>query len=226
MTTAITTIHIVVAFILMISVLLQSGKGSGLGAAFGGGSSSVFGSRGPATLISRVTSVAAIIFMVTSLTLSIFAQGGGPTGSVVTEDEIPEVQAQTEGKPIDEEALQLPAGSTLDQEGAPAQETNAQETKLDQDAKAQDAAASGHDHARAPDSAATSDPAALGAPARSDNSSPAASNPTEASGGNEAPAAGQDPDIDSSLSSTNPAHASKDPDSSQAENSSQANDAK
>ncbi|MDR1657652.1 MAG: preprotein translocase subunit SecG [Deltaproteobacteria bacterium] len=107
MTSTVTAIHIFVAVILMISVLLQSGKGSGLGAAFGGSSSSVFGSRGPATLISRVTSVAAIIFMVTSLTLSIFAQGGSSSGSVVTEDEPEVVQTTSEGLPVGEDALQV-----------------------------------------------------------------------------------------------------------------------
>ncbi|MDR2456580.1 MAG: preprotein translocase subunit SecG [Deltaproteobacteria bacterium] len=122
MSTAITSIHVIVAIILMVSVLLQSGKGSGLGAAFGGSSSSVFGSRGPATLISRVTTVAAVIFMVTSMTLSIFAQGGGPSRSVITEDAPPPVpEAPAEGRAISEEEIQLPAGSTLAQpEGAAA----------------------------------------------------------------------------------------------------------
>ncbi|MDR2349583.1 MAG: preprotein translocase subunit SecG, partial [Deltaproteobacteria bacterium] len=69
MESAVTAVHIAVAIILMISVLLQTGKGSGLGAAFGGSSSSVFGSRGPAGLIAKITAVAAVIFMVTSLTL-------------------------------------------------------------------------------------------------------------------------------------------------------------
>ncbi|MDR1395848.1 MAG: preprotein translocase subunit SecG, partial [Deltaproteobacteria bacterium] len=74
MYSAITAIHILVAIILIISVLLQAGKNSGMGAAFGGSSGSVFGSRGPATLISRVTSVAAVIFMATSMTLSLTAR--------------------------------------------------------------------------------------------------------------------------------------------------------
>ena len=114
MSTAITTIHVIVAIILMVSVLLQSGKGSGLGAAFGGSSSSVFGSRGPASLIGKVTSVAAIIFMVTSLTLSIFAQGGGPSRSVITEDTV-----QAEGQDASQGATGQPAGSAAGGEAAP-----------------------------------------------------------------------------------------------------------
>ncbi|MDR1109263.1 MAG: preprotein translocase subunit SecG, partial [Deltaproteobacteria bacterium] len=93
MSTLVTSVHVLVAFILIVSVLLQTGKGSGLGAAFGGSSSSVFGARGPATIISRVTSVAAIIFMVTSLTLSIFAHGGSRKGSVIVADEPPPAAA-------------------------------------------------------------------------------------------------------------------------------------
>lgn len=66
-------IHVVVAVILVISVLLQAGKGGGMGAAFGGGSSSsLFGAQGPATLMSKITTASAIIFMVTSLSLSLF----------------------------------------------------------------------------------------------------------------------------------------------------------
>ncbi|MDR1545540.1 MAG: preprotein translocase subunit SecG [Deltaproteobacteria bacterium] len=112
MSAAITTIHVTVAVILMISVLLQTGKGSGLGAAFGGSSSSVFGARGPATFISRVTSVAAVIFMATSLTLSIFAQSGGSGASMVTDDDLPapaQSAAQTSGAPVTEEELQQSA---------------------------------------------------------------------------------------------------------------------
>ncbi|MDR3204926.1 MAG: preprotein translocase subunit SecG [Deltaproteobacteria bacterium] len=109
MSAAITSIHVMVAVILMVSVLLQTGKGSGLGAAFGGSSSSVFGSRGPATIISRVTSVAALIFMTTSLILSIFAHGLTTSGSVVTADEtVKEEKAvdSLEGKKVSEEEVQ------------------------------------------------------------------------------------------------------------------------
>ncbi|MDR2461507.1 MAG: preprotein translocase subunit SecG [Deltaproteobacteria bacterium] len=81
---SITVLHILVALILMISVLLQSSKSSGLGSAFGGSSSSVFGSRGPSTLISRVTAVSAVIFMVTSLVLALYAKGSS-SESIITD---------------------------------------------------------------------------------------------------------------------------------------------
>src|SRR6476661_5139523 len=81
----ITTIHIIVCFFLIIVVLLQSGKSGDIAAAFGGmGSQTAFGPRGAATALSRATTWSAIIFMVTSITLSIFAtRGGGGSNSVL-----------------------------------------------------------------------------------------------------------------------------------------------
>ena len=65
----ITTIHIILCVVLMIVILLQAGKGAEIGAVFGGSSQTIFGSRGAATFLSKVTSVCAIGFMVTSLSL-------------------------------------------------------------------------------------------------------------------------------------------------------------
>jgi preprotein translocase subunit SecG len=67
-------IHLLVTLGLILIVLLQSGKGADIGAAFGGGSSqTVFGGRGAATFLSKLTSALAILFMLTSLTLTILA---------------------------------------------------------------------------------------------------------------------------------------------------------
>jgi preprotein translocase subunit SecG len=76
----ITTIHVIVCLFLVIVVLLQSGKAADLAGAFGGmGSQTVFGPRGSATVLSKATTIAAAVFMVTSLTLSILAtRTGGP----------------------------------------------------------------------------------------------------------------------------------------------------
>ncbi|MDG6778334.1 preprotein translocase subunit SecG [Thiomicrorhabdus sp. zzn3] len=65
-------IHILIALILVILVLLQQGKGADAGANFGGGgsSTSVFGSRGSATFLSRLTAIIATLFFITSLTLA------------------------------------------------------------------------------------------------------------------------------------------------------------
>jgi len=60
-------VHVIVCFLMIAAILLQAGKGAEIGAAFGGSSQTVFGSRGPGTFLSKVTVVAAIIFMPTSI---------------------------------------------------------------------------------------------------------------------------------------------------------------
>jgi preprotein translocase subunit SecG len=66
------TLHVLVCVILILVVLLQSGKGADLASAFGGASTqTVFGSRGPASFLSKLTTVAAVVFMLTSLGLSL-----------------------------------------------------------------------------------------------------------------------------------------------------------
>jgi preprotein translocase subunit SecG len=81
MTILIVIIHVIVCFFLIAVVLLQSGKSGDLAAAFGGqGSQTAFGPRGAASVLSRATTWSAIIFMLTSITLSIFAaRRTGPT---------------------------------------------------------------------------------------------------------------------------------------------------
>jgi len=70
----ITLVHIIVCLFLIIVVLLQSGQSGDIAAAFGGmGSQTAFGPRGAATALSRATTWSAIIFMVTSITLSVMA---------------------------------------------------------------------------------------------------------------------------------------------------------
>ncbi len=74
----ITFIHVVVCLVLVAVVLLQSGKAADLAGAFGGmGSQTVFGPRGSATMLSKATTISAIVFMLTSLTLSILATRAG-----------------------------------------------------------------------------------------------------------------------------------------------------
>ena len=73
-TVLITIVHVIVCLFLIAVVLLQSGKSGDLAAAFGGqGSQTAFGPRGAATVLTKATTWSAIIFMVTSITLSIFA---------------------------------------------------------------------------------------------------------------------------------------------------------
>ncbi len=67
-------VHVMVCIVLIITVLIQHGKGADIGAVFGGGASNtVFGSRGAGNFLSKLTTGAAILFMVTSLSLSYLA---------------------------------------------------------------------------------------------------------------------------------------------------------
>ncbi len=79
-------VHVVVCLFLIIVVLLQSGKAADLAGAFGGmGSQTAFGPRGSATLLSKATTISAVLFMVTSLTLSILATRNAGLGTTVLE---------------------------------------------------------------------------------------------------------------------------------------------
>jgi len=84
MTTAVAIIHIVASVGLILIVLLQTGKGADMGAAFGGASQTVFGSAGAATFLTKLTTVVAVVFMATSLGLAIFS-GKGSQPSVMGE---------------------------------------------------------------------------------------------------------------------------------------------
>jgi len=81
----VTSIHILVCFFIIVVVLLQSGKSGDISAAFGGqGSQTAFGPRGAASALSKATTWSAVLFMLTSITLSVYAskQSGTP-GSVL-----------------------------------------------------------------------------------------------------------------------------------------------
>ena len=74
MTTVIIIIHVLVCLALISIVLLQHGKGAGIGAAFGGSSQTVFGSTGAAPFLAKLTAVAAVVFMLTSLSLTFLSR--------------------------------------------------------------------------------------------------------------------------------------------------------
>jgi preprotein translocase subunit SecG len=101
-------IHVCICIALVLIVLLQKGKGAGMGAAFGGSSQTVFGSTGATSFLHKVTTGIAVVFMLTSLTLSFFIGKGGP--SSVMEDVTPITQPleQTQQAPV-EQAPAAPA---------------------------------------------------------------------------------------------------------------------
>jgi len=76
MYTLIVILHVIVSITLILIILLQTGKGTDIGAVFGGGSSqTLFGSSGPTSFLGKLTAGAAIVFMLTSLFLAYFASG-------------------------------------------------------------------------------------------------------------------------------------------------------
>lgn len=87
MYTYLLVLHIFICIVLVVVILLQSGKGSELSAALGGGSGSLFGPGAPANIMNKITSVVAITFMITSLGLAVMAKER-TTGSIT--DRIPQ----------------------------------------------------------------------------------------------------------------------------------------
>jgi len=118
---ALIMLHLVACAILVLVVLLQTGKGASLGAAFGGASQTVFGSSGAQTFLGKMTTIVAVIFMVTSLTLAITAGGAG-SKSVMAD--VAQPAAQQEAAPKADEAS--PAPAAVDQDAAPAEKPPAQ----------------------------------------------------------------------------------------------------
>ncbi len=84
METLLIIVHVVVCLFLIGIVLLQHGKGADIGATFGGSSQSLFGTEGPVPLLNKVTTLSAVIFMVTSVALAYISSQNG-SGSVMTE---------------------------------------------------------------------------------------------------------------------------------------------
>ena len=86
MTIFLVIIHVIVSVVLIGVVLIQRGKGAEMGAAFGGSSSqTVFGSRGPGNFLSKLTTIAAVIFILTSFALAFVGSDKGGGSSVIPE---------------------------------------------------------------------------------------------------------------------------------------------
>src|SRR5260221_9004887 len=91
-------VHVFVCLFLIIVVLLQSGKAAGLAGAFGGmGSQTAFGPRGSATLLSKATTISAVVFMCTSLALSILAMRNAGGSATILERKTPAKQSVPAG---------------------------------------------------------------------------------------------------------------------------------
>ena len=103
-------LYVLVCLTLSLVILLQQGRGGDIASAFGGSSSqAAFGARSGATVLTKATTVAAVLFMVLALTLSIIGQRGG--SSVVSGTAAPVLPA-TPAKPLASPAASTPAPST------------------------------------------------------------------------------------------------------------------
>ncbi len=121
MTTILTVAHISVCLFLVIIVLLQHGKGADAGAAFGGGGSSqsLFGSEGPVSLLNKITTFAAIVFMVTSVSLA-YISSTSSTRSVMKSAVTVPVTNTEQAVPADPKIIPMPTAAP--EEAAPAPE--------------------------------------------------------------------------------------------------------
>jgi preprotein translocase subunit SecG len=128
MTALLIIIHVIVCIALIMIVLLQTGKGADMGAAFGGGSSqTLFGSTGASTFLSKATTGAAIVFMLTSLVLAYLSSH--PTGSSVIN--------RIEVEAPQEEAASMPTETTSESSAVSETEAPAPAAQPERDAETQ-----------------------------------------------------------------------------------------
>lgn len=154
MNIALTIVHVLACLVLVLVVLLQTGKGADMGAVFGGSSQTLFGSGGAGNFLTRLTTGAAIVFMLTSLTLSYIStaslrsslfDSGAP--------EPPPVEMPAEAPPIGEPPAAAPAepgAQAPAPEAAPAAEAPRVEIPVQKPAEPQAAAPAAEAPAAAP----------------------------------------------------------------------------
>lgn len=112
-----TIVHVVACIVLILVVLLQAGKGANMGAVFGGSSQTVFGSSGPGSFLSKMTTAVAVIFMLTSLSLSYMVSRRGSslmegTATPVAQKTVPTPKPAAPSAPA---ATPAPQGSAAPQ---------------------------------------------------------------------------------------------------------------
>ncbi len=120
MSAVITVLHVIVCIFMIAVILLQRGKGAEIGAVFGGaGSSTVFGSRGAGNFLTKLTTASAVIFMITSLTLSYLRTGDsserlfedGSEAAVAEEIGFEEVPTEAPAEEVDDGFEEVPQPS-------------------------------------------------------------------------------------------------------------------
>jgi preprotein translocase subunit SecG len=175
--TLLTVIHVLIALFLIVVVLLQAGRGGGVGATFGGASTQIFGGRGAGNFLTKLTTVFAIGFFVTSLTLSVMStkeQSVVPRqteGTAAAEGDETDKDTSAEGKTAGQAVGSDEAAGAEDGKGDAA---NGDEAEVAGEPAAADAAAQADDSADA-----TAEPSAAPAAQQAPDSAPEGTKPTE-----------------------------------------------
>ena len=116
LSTFVNIIHVFVCLVLMFVVLLQQGKGGGMGSAFGGASAQVFGGSGAGNILTRATAICAGIFMLTSVTLAYLssAKDSGLRAKIAQEEQKSKERGQKREKaPVVPSASASPSGGSM-----------------------------------------------------------------------------------------------------------------
>ncbi len=137
-------IHVVASVALIAIVLLQTGKGAEMGAAFGGASQTLFGGSGGSSFMSKLTTGAAVVFMITCLVLS---YRPGVSGSRSVMQDMPAQQSQTEPPPLLPEARPVEPRSAAP---SPEHSSNSRESAAPQAQKNEPAKSQDHGAAKNP----------------------------------------------------------------------------
>jgi preprotein translocase subunit SecG len=104
MITLLTIVHVIVSIFLILVVLLQQGKSADWSGAFGGSSQTSFGQRGTATVLTKATTACAVLFMLTSMALTILITSSTGGSSVIREG-----AQQEQTQPAEQPATPAPA---------------------------------------------------------------------------------------------------------------------
>ena len=118
------SIHLIVCFLMIAAILLQAGKGAEIGASFGGSSQTVFGSRGPGTFLSKVTVGAAIVFMMSSLSLALLSKQANTSSTVI--DLHPTTHHESTSSSTEDSTTGTPSAES-ESSSAPAPEASSEE---------------------------------------------------------------------------------------------------
>jgi preprotein translocase subunit SecG len=133
MTVFLIVLHVLVCVFLILFVLLQPGARGGVGAAFGAGGQTVFGGRGANTFLAKLTAAAAVVFMITSISLSYFVSKSSsvmkdrvpaatPTATTTDDDKKDDAAAKDDAKDADkdvDDANPTPESGNLPSGAAP-----------------------------------------------------------------------------------------------------------